>query len=248
MVQGLLRTSAPLDSMEVAMEAAATPKKKRGKTAKVMQARKQHDGVQRDKHGNPLDSSGKRIRASREKEKRNGSSNRHKLDESGQRARAPGAEQMRMKRRGSRHKKDFGQRMQGVASDLPRCPWGHALVISCGACAHDKGVGEDTRRGMLLDCPRCDYAAIYDCQRCQGHRAESEAAAEAPVRELLAESSDDKSEAKSTAVAAAAPSAASPKAAVCSRALKPGPLSQGPQQQQTAATTATVATATAIKT
>ena len=218
------------------MNAAATPKKKGGKTAKVMQARKQHAGVQRDKHGNPLDSSGKRIRASREKEKRNGSSNRHKLDESGQRARAPGAEQKRMQRSGSRHKRDpvTGKRIRRYAiRGPPRCPQGHILVVTCGACARDKGLGEDTRSGMLLDCPRCDYAASYACQRCQG---------------LPAELSDDESEAKSTAVAAAAPSAASPKAAVCSRALKPGPLSQGPQQQQTAATTATVATATAIKT
>ena len=58
--------------MKVAMEAAATPKKKRGKTVgMIIQAMKQHDGVQRDKHGHALDSSGKRIRGPRGKDKRN---------------------------------------------------------------------------------------------------------------------------------------------------------------------------------
>ena len=103
-------------------------KKKRGKTAKVMKAKEQHDRVRRDKHGHKLDSSGKRMRPA-------------------------GAEQ---KRSGSRHKRDpvTGKRIQRSANQQPRCPQGHILVVTCGACARDKGLGEDTRSGMLLDCPR----------------------------------------------------------------------------------------------
>ena len=120
-------TSAPLDSMKVA-------KKKRGKTAKVMKAKEQHDRVRRDKHGHKLDSSGKRIRAA-------------------------GAEQKRKQRKGDRHKRDeFGRKFcRGTGG--PLCPWGHVLMLSCGTCAQQKGEEEGTKGGFLLDCKKCGYYA-----------------------------------------------------------------------------------------